>query len=254
MLLTLDLGNTNITIGVFDGERLLVESRVATDTKKTRDQYAVELSDILSLHGVDARGFDGAIFSSVVPSIDAAIADAIKLVTGITPMQVGPGVKTGINIRIDNPAQLGADLLVGAVAAMEQYGTPCIIWDLGTATTVFALNEKREYLGGAIMAGVYTALDALVDRASLLPRIRLEQPPHVIGTNTVHSMQSGVLYATAAMLDGMSDRVEEEIGAPCQVVVTGGLGKVIVPYCKREMICDDHLLLTGLRLIYERNK
>ena len=254
MLLALDLGNTNITIGVFDGERLLVESRVATDTKKTRDQYAVELSDILSLHGVDARRFDGAIMSSVVPSIDAAIADAVALVTGITPMQVGPGVKTGINIRIDNPAQLGADLLVGALAAAEQYGVPCIVWDLGTATTVSAVNEKREFLGGAIMAGVNTALDALVAQASLLPRIRLEQPPHVIGANTVHSMQSGVLYASAAMLDGMSDRVEEEIGAPCQVVVTGGLGKVIVPYCRREMYCDDHLLLTGLRLIYERNK
>lgn len=254
MLLALDLGNTNITIGVFDGKKLLIESRVATDVKKTRDQYAVELSDVLSLHGVDVHGFDGAIFSSVVPSIDAAIADAINLVTGIAPVQVGPGIKTGINIRIDNPAQLGADLLVGALAAAEQYGVPCIIWDLGTATTVFAVNENREFLGGAIMAGVNTALDALVDRASLLPRIRLEAPPHVIGANTVHSMQSGVLYASAAMLDGMSDRVEEEIGAPCQVVVTGGLGKVIVPHCRRKMHCDDHLLLTGLRLIYERNR
>ena len=254
MLLALDLGNTNITVGVFDGDKLLVESRIATDHKKMRDQYAVELSDILKLYRVDASSFDGAILCSVVPNVEARLKEAVKLICGIDTLVVAPGVKTGVAVRLDNPAQLGADLLVGAVATVAQYGAPAIVWDLGTATTISAVGKEGDFLGGVIMAGVNTSLNALVDKASLLPRIKLDAPPHVIGGNTVHSMQSGIIYGTASMIDEMSDRVEEEIGAPCKVVVTGGLARTVVPYCRRELICDDRLVLTGLRLIYEKNR
>lgn len=254
MLLVLDMGNTNITIGAFDGETLLFESRVATDHTKMEDQYAVEFHDIFRLYGIHPQEFEGAIISSVVPSLDAAIRRAVEKVTGVSPLFVGPGTKTGINIRIDNPAQLGADLLVGAVAAVAQYGAPCIIWDLGTATTVSVVDQIGAFRGGAILPGVVTSFDSLITRASLLPRIRMEAPPHAIGTNTIDSMQSGAVYGTAAALDGMCDRLEAELGCAATIVATGGLGREIVRHCRREILYDDHLLLLGLRLIYEKNK
>ena len=254
MLLTLDMGNTNITIGVFDGEKLIFESRVATDRTKMEDQYAVEFMDIFRLYKVDVHEFEGDIISSVVPPLDTAIRRAVKKVTGMTPIIVGPGTKTGINIRIDNPAQLGADLLVGAVAAVSQYGAPCIIWDLGTATTVSVIDRDGHFRGGAIMAGLGTSLDSLISHASLLQRISIEAPPHVIGSNTIESMQSGAVFGTAAMLEGMCDRIEAELGYPATVVATGGLGREIVPYCSRPIQYDDDLLLVGLRLVYEKNK
>lgn len=253
MLLVLDMGNTNITVGVFDGERLLLKSRIATDRAKMEDQYAVELLDILRLYGMDVRRFDGAIISSVVPPLNQVIRRAVKKVTGEVPLLVGPGVKTGLDIRIDNPAQLGADLLVGGVAAVSLFGAPCVIWDLGTATTVSVVDREGCFRGGAIMAGVGVSVESLVSRASQLPRIGLEAPPHVVGANTVESMQSGAVFGTAAMIDGMCDRIEEELGYPATVVATGGLGGQIVSQCRREIIYADDLLLTGLRLIYERN-
>lgn len=254
MLLALDVGNTNITIGVFAGEILRFESRVATDRRKMSDQYAVELLDILRLHGMDARAFEGAVISSVVPPLDHAIQRAVETVTGVTPLLVGPGTKTGINIRLDNPAQLGPDLLVGAVAALAIYGAPCLVWDLGTATTLSVVDREGAFLGGAIMPGVNTAFESLIQQASLLPRIRIEAPPHAVGSNTVHSMQSGAIFGNAAMIDGMSSRVERELGYPVTVIATGGLGREIVPHCKRKIVYDDTLLLTGLRLVYEKNR
>ncbi len=254
MLLALDLGNTNIKIGVFKGETLKMESRIATDRSKMEDQYAVELLDILRLYGMDCRGFRGAIISSVVPPLTKTISRAVEKVTGVDPMIVGPGTKTGMDIRIDNPAQLGADLLVGAVAAVSQYGCPCIIWDLGTATTVSVVDGEGLFRGGAIMAGVGASLESLVSRASQLPRISLEAPEVVIGTNTVESMQSGAVYGTASMIDGMSERIENELGSEAAVVITGGLGREIAPNCRKKVIYDDSLLLMGLHIIYERNK
>ena len=254
MLLALDMGNTNIKIGVFKGERLLLESRIATDRSKMEDQYAVELLDILRLYGLNERAFEGAVISSVVPPLNTVIRHAVEKVTGVMPMIVGPGTKTGINIRIDNPAQLGADLLVGAVAAVAQHGSPCIIWDLGTATTVSVIDREGIFRGGAIMAGIGVSIDSLVTRASQLPRISLEAPGRVIGANTIESMQSGVVYGTASMIDGMCDRIEKELGCPATVVITGGLGREIAPNCRRKIIYDDNLLLTGLHMIYERNK
>lgn len=254
MLLTLDLGNTHLTVGVFRGESLVCEFRIATDRSKTEDQYAAELNGILSLRGIDPADVDGAILSSVVPGLDTVLEKAVKRVTAVAPLVVGPGIKTGMNIRIDNPAQLGADLLVGGVAAVKKYGAPCIIWDLGTATTVSVIDESGAFRGGAIMCGVGSSLDSLVSRASLLPRIRVEEPAHVIGTSTIESMQSGAVYGTAAMLDGMTDRIEQELGTSATVIVTGGLGAEIAACCRREVLYDSTLLLDGLRLIYEKNQ
>lgn len=254
MLLALDMGNTNITIGIFDGDHLLFESRLATNHQKTEDQYAIDFMDIFRLYRIAADQFDGAIISSVVPGLDRPVRHAVQKVTGIRPLQVGPGTKSGINIRIDNPAQLGADLLVGAVAAVARYGAPCIIWDLGTATTVSVIDRDGAFLGGAIMPGVGTSYDSLISKASLLPRISLEAPERAIGANSIACMQSGAVYGTAAMLDGMCDRIEAELGYPTTVIATGGLGRDIVPHCRRQIAYNDTLLLDGLRLVYEKNK
>lgn len=254
MLLVLDVGNTNVTIGVYREQQLLFVSRMATELSKMEDQYAIDLCDILDLYKIDSRAFSGAILSSVVPSLDRALCRAVEKVTGVRPVQVRPGIKTGLNVRIDNPNQLGADLLVGAVAAVEQFGAPCIIWDLGTATTVSVVDKDGAFRGGAIMAGVYTALDSLTARASLLPRIGMETPEHCIGRNTVECMQSGTVFGTAAMMEGMCARIEEELGYPACVVVTGGLGRDICGACRCEMTYAPDLLLEGLRILYEKNK
>ena len=254
MLLTLDMGNTNITIGVFDGERLMLESRVATDLTKMEDQYAIDLMDIFRLYQINARDFEGAILSSVVPPLEHAVRGAVKKVTGMTPLMVGPGMKTGVNIRIDNPAQLGPDLLVGAVAAVAKFGAPCIIWDLGTATTVSVVDKTGAFLGGAIMPGIATSLESLISRASLLPRISLEAPAKAIGSNSIACMQSGAVYGNAAMIEGMCRRIETELGYPAAVIATGGLAREVIPHCDRQIAYVDDLLLEGLRLIYEKNK
>ncbi len=254
MLLTLDLGNTNLTVGVFCDETLVCECRMATDRTRTGDQYAIDLLDLLRLYGIDEHEIDGAIISSVVPGLDKVLSDAVKRVTGVMPLLVGPGIKSGMNIRIDNPAQLGADLLVGAVAAVEKYGAPCIIWDLGTATTVSVVDAEGAFRGGAIMPGVGTSLDSLVTKASLLPRIRVEAPSCVVGTNTIDSMKSGVVFGTAAMVDGMCDRIEQELDTIATVVVTGGLGSEIAAQCHHDTVYDGRLLLDGLRLIYVKNR
>lgn len=254
MLLVVDMGNTNITLGVFEGKELLFQSRVATDRTKLRDQYAVELMNILALHHTDPRAIDGAIISSVVPHLNHTMSGAIEQVIGVAPMTVGPGTKTGINIRIDDPSTLGADLLVGAVAAVAEVGAPCIIWDLGTATTVSYVDKEGAFRGVSIMPGVITGLASLTQRASLLPSISVDAPKKVIGTNTVHSLQSGAVCGTAAMIDGMNARIIEEIGCDAPVVLTGGLGRNIIGECRHNIRYVDELLLIGLRLIYEKNK
>ncbi|MBR2338688.1 MAG: type III pantothenate kinase [Clostridia bacterium] len=253
MLLTLDLGNTNLTAGVFRGEELVCEFRMATDRTRTGDQYAIDLLAMMQLKGISPADVHGAIVGSVVPSLDAALCKAVRTVIGRDPLMVGPGIKSGINIRIDNPAQLGADLLVGGVAAVQKYGAPCIVWDLGTATTVSVIDEKGVFRGGAIMPGVATSLDSLISRASLLPNIRLEAPAKVIGTNSIDSMRSGAVFGTAAMVDGMCDRIEAELGTTAKVIVTGGLGAEIAACCHRDTQYDSRLLLDGLRILYERN-
>ena len=254
MLLVLDMGNTNITLGVFEGERLLLQSRLATDRKKMEDQYAVELMDLFRLYKLEAAAFSGAILSSVVPPLNHALCSAVQKATGLTPLLVGPGTKTGINIRIDNPATLGADLLVGAVAAVERVGYPCIVWDLGTATTVTVVDKEGALRGGAILPGVTTALDSLAEHTSLLPNISVDAPATVIGANTNACLQSGAVFGTAATIDGMNARITEELGYAAPVIITGGLGREIAPCCRSEVAYISELLLEGLRLIYEKNK
>lgn len=254
MLLVLDMGNTNITLGVFEDRRLLLQSRIATDRTKLEDQYAVELMDLLRLYRLEATAFTGAVISSVVPPLNHALCGAVRKVTGVEPLLVGPGTRTGMNIRIDNPAALGADLLVGAVAAVQRVGCPCIVWDLGTATTVSVVDATGAYRGGAIMPGVITGLNSLVESTSLLPSVSVDAPAAAIGTNTIACLQSGAVYGTAAMIDGMNARLTQELGGDAPVIITGGLGKQIAPYCRTPVQYVDELLLEGLRLIYEKNQ
>ncbi len=254
MLLVLDMGNTNITLGVYRGKELLLQSRIATDPTKMEDQYAVELMDLLRLYKIEANSFVGAIIASVVPPLNHALCEAVRKVTGITPLLVGPGTKTGLNIRIDNPASLGADLIVGAVAAVERVGYPCIIWDLGTATTVTVVDKDGAFRGGAIMPGVMTALHSLARNTSLLPHIGIETPQKVIGANTTACLQSGAVYGNAAMMDGMNTRILTELGYDAPIIVTGGIGREIAPHCTSKVAYVDELLLDGLRLLWEKNR
>ena len=254
MLFTVDIGHSHITLGVFDGEELCFTARMATDTKRTRDLYAVDIRGIMELYGADTARISGSIICSVVPEITDAIAKAIKKAVGIDSMILGPGIKTGVNIKIDNPAQLGADLVAGAAGALRLYSTPAIIFDLGTATTISVLDQNGDFLGGSICAGVAITLDALATKTSLLPHVNIEKPKSPIGTNTVASMQSGLVYGTAAMMDGMADRIEAELGKKAVLIATGGLAATILPACRREYIYNDNLLLEGMRFIFEKNQ
>lgn len=254
MLLTIDIGNTNITLGAYEGEKLQMLARMATDNRRTEDQYAVELRDILDINGVQAAAIDGAIISSVVPHVGAVMRQAAAKLCGVAPLVLGPGVKTGLNIKIDNPAQLGADLAAGAVAALAICPPPCIIVDLGTATTISVLDKEGAFLGGAIAAGIGITLDALSSRTAQLPAIHIEAPKKVIGSNTVDCMKSGLVLGAAAMVDGMIDRIDEELGEEASVIATGGLAREVVAVCRRQIRLEENLLLEGLRLIYEKNK
>ncbi len=253
MILAIDIGNTNIVIGCIDQEKIYFVERVSTDREKTALEYATVFKLVLDLYSIEPGSIGGSIISSVVPPVNRAVCDAVQKVIGREPMLVGPGVKTGLNIVIDNPAQLGSDLVVNAVAALREYPAPLIIIDLGTATTMSAVDEKGNYLGGAIIPGVRVALDSLVSRTSQLSRISLDAPKKAIGRNTIECMKSGSILGNAAMLDGMIDRFNEELGADATVVATGGLSQFIIPHCKHKIIYDDGLLLKGLWYIYERN-
>lgn len=254
MLLVIDIGNTNITLGVFEGEELKITARISTDHHKTGDQYAFELLNVLNLHSVNVQDIEGCIVSSVVPALAHAFKKACRLVCKCEPLFVGPGVKTGLNIKIDNPAQLGADLAVGAVAAIEKYKMPCVILDMGTATTISVLDKNANFLGGTICAGIGISLEALSSKTSQLPLIAIETPKSAIGKNTVESMQAGLILGSAAMIDGLIDRIEDELSQKCTVVATGGLARKVIENCRREITYDKDLLLSGLRIIYEKNK
>ena len=254
MVLALDIGNTNITIGVYNGKKLLFVSRMATDCSRMEDQYAIELRDILDIYGISMRDVDGAVISSVVPPLTVFIVRAIRRLTGVKPICVGPKTKTGIKNKIEHPELTGADIIVGCVAASRMFDGPCIILDMGTATTFEVMDRDKNMLGGAIIPGVGISLDALTRRTAQLPRISLEPPKSVIGNNTVEGMRSGILLGTACMIDGMIERMEAELGEKCEVIATGGLSREIVPLCKRSICFCDTLLLEGLRIIYDENK
>ena len=254
MILAIDVGNTHIVLGCIEQGSILNIVRIRTDPHETTTEYAIKLKDIMELYEIDPGKIECAIISSVVPPVTQVLAEAVKKLTGKDCMTVGPGMKTGLNIRIDDPGTLAPDILVGSVATMEYYGAPAIIMDLGTATTIVVVDKDRCYRGGAIVPGVKLSYEALAAGTSLLPDISIVPPAKVIGTNTVDAMRSGAVYATAASLDGMIDRIEEELGTPCAVVATGGLAKSITPYCKHAITCDDDLLLKGLWVLYTKNK
>jgi len=255
MLLAIDVGNTNIVLGCFDeNHEIVFRERLSTDQSATALEYASGIRMALDMHGIDKNLIDDAIISSVVPSVTATLKDAVMKYTGKKVMIIGAGIKTGLNIVIDNPAQLGSDLVVDAVAGLHEYPVPQIIIDMGTATTLSVINSKKQYIGGVIMTGMAVSMNALVDKTSQLPKISFDAPKKVIGSNTIDCMKSGIMYATASSLDGMISRIEEELGEKCTVIATGGLSGTVIPLCKSEIILDDDLLLKGLSLIYQKNK
>lgn len=254
MILTIDIGNTNIVLGGFDDEKLRFISRISTNAKKTDAEYATKLKSILSLYGVDDSEVSGAAISSVVPILTQTIANAIKIVFNVKAVIVGPGIKTGINLLADNPAQVGADLICACVAAAKLYTPPVLIIDMGTATKFMLVDESKSFTGVSIMPGVEISLKALTGGAAQLPQISLVPPKKLLGTNTIDCMRSGIIYGNAAMLDGMIDRIGDEVKSEITIVATGGLSRSIIPYCRHDVILDDDLILKGLLIIYNKNK
>lgn len=253
MVLTIDVGNTNINLGLFDAETLCMSARLATERQKTEDQFAAEFMQLFSMHNISMQSIDGCIISSVVPEITLSISNAIQRLTDKQALVLQPGVKTGLNILIDNPAQLGADLAAGAVGAVVGYPLPAFVIDLGTATKIYAVDANKGFRGCMIAPGIAISLKALTDTSSLLPTISLEPPKKACGTNSVESMQSGVILGTAAMIDGLLDRFTDELGAPQTVLATGGLSSFIAPVCRHTVQYDSNLILKGLKAIYEKN-
>ncbi len=254
MILAIDIGNTNIVIGVIDkNDKIIFTGRLATDKLKTSDEYALLFSGMLEIKNINIKDIEGIVLSSVVPPLILTMKRAIKSLTGKTPLIVGPGLKTGLNIKIDNPAQLGCDLVADAVGAINKYPVPCMVLDMGTATTISVIDGEKNYLGGLIIPGVRISQDTLSSTTSQLPRISLEKPDNVIGKNTVDCMKSGAVYGTASMIDGLADRIEEELGESITIVATGGNSGSIVPVCKRDITYDEGLLLEGLNIIYKKN-
>ena len=254
MLLAIDIGNTNLVIGGIRDDQLLFKARIATDRLRTSDQYGVEIKNMIEAFGHSISEIDDCIISSVVPPVFNSVKTGVIKVIGKQPMVVGPGLKTGLNIHMDVPSQVGSDRIVIAVAALAEYSAPLILMDLGTATTIEVVEPDNVYMGGIIFPGVRVSLDALTSRTAQLPGISLDQPKNVIGKNTVDCMRSGMMYGTAAMLDGLIDRIEEELGHPSTLIATGGLAQFITPLCKHQIILDKNLLLKGLNLIYKKNK
>ena len=253
MILAVDIGNSNIVLGGMEEMQIIFEARIRTDATKTSDEYCVDLKNILDIYGVKAGDLEGAIVASVVPQVLNSIKTAIRKLTGKTALVVGPGLKTGLNIKIENPAQTGADLVVGSVAALREHKAPIIVIDMGTATTVTVIDETGAFIGGSICPGVKISLDALTERTALLPGLQLDQPKRAIGKNTIDCMRSGIMLGNACMLDGLIERFEEEIGSKATVVATGGIAKFIIPMCRTPIIYDKDLLLKGLAILYRDN-
>lgn len=253
MVLAVDIGNSNIVVGCFQQEEILFVERLSTNRHSTALEYAVLFKTVLELNGCANGAFEGGIVSSVVPSVTGMVRQAIEKLTGFQPLVVGPGLKTGLKIRLDNAAQLGSDRVADAVAAIHEYPTPLITIDMGTATTVSVVDREQNFIGGLILPGLRISMDALSGGTSQLPQISLEAPKHAIGRSTVECMRSGLILGTAATIDGIVDRIEAELGYPCTVISTGGLAHIVTPHCRRSILCDDQLLLKGLRLLYYKN-
>ena len=254
MLLAIDIGNTNIVIGCLKDDEIVFKARIATDRTRTSDQYGVEIKNMLEAFGVSREDIDDCIIASVVPPVFNSVQTGVLKVIGKQPMVVGPGLKTGLNIHVDIPSQVGSDLIVAAVAALAEYPAPLVLIDLGTATTIEVIEPENVFIGGLIFPGVMVSLDSLSSHAAQLPGISLDKPKKVIGKNTVDCMRSGIMYGTAAMLDGLIDRIAEELGHESTIIATGGLAQFVIPLCKHEIILEKELLLKGLNIIYKKNK
>ncbi len=254
MILTIDIGNSNIMLGGFVADELRFVSRISTDPARTEDEYAVRILESLSLYGIDKAEITGAVVASVVPPLNAVIRKAITFIFQKEPLFVGPGIKSGIGIQCDMPSSVGADLIAASVAAHYIYGSPSLIIDIGTATKMTVVNHKGAFIGTSIIPGVTMGLNALAEGTAQLPKISLEVPPTVIAKNTADCMRSGVLFGNASMIDGMIDRICEEFGEELTVYATGGMASVIIPLCKHDMTVDEHLVLKGLNILYQKNK
>ena len=254
MILTIDIGNSNIVLGGVRDDTIVFEARLRTEATKTSDQYCVDLKILLDVYKVRPEEIEGSIISSVVPQVLNSFQTAVKKLTGKTSLVVGPGIKTGLDIRLENPGQTGADLVVADVAALREHKPPLIVIDMGTATTVSVLDKTGAHIGGCIIPGVRISMDALTDKTALLPGLQLDQPKRAIGRNTIDAMRSGIMMGTACMLDGMVERMEQELGYKTTVIATGGIAKFIIPLCKTPMIYDKDLLIKGLAALYRDNK
>ena len=254
MILAVDIGNSNIVIGGVQDDNIVFKARIRTDATKTSDEYCVDLKILLEVHRVDTKDIEGSILASVVPQVLNSMKTALRKLTGMESLVVGPGLKTGLNIKIENPEQTGADLVVGSVAALREHNAPLIIIDMGTATTMAVLDSSGALVGGSISPGLKTSLDALTARTALLPGLQLDQPKRVIGRNTDDAMRSGVMLGAACMIDGMVERMEAELGQKATVIATGGIAKFITPMCKTPIVYDKDLLIKGLAALYRDNK
>ncbi len=254
MLLAIDVGNTNIVYGLFQGPRLVHQFRVETSRGRTADEYAVVLRQLLTMRNVAPTDVKAAIIASVVPALTEPMLDLVRRAFGFEALVVGPGIKSGMSILYENPREVGADRIVNAVAAYERFKTGLIVVDFGTATTFDCVTPKGEYMGGVIAPGIQISADALFARAAKLPRVEIQRPPKVVGRNTQHSMQSGIVFGYVGLVDGLVDRLKEEMAFPsCAVVATGGLARLIAPLSKNIEAVDDDLTLNGLRILHERN-
>lgn len=253
MLLVIDLGNTNLTFGVYDGDRLEHTFRAETQLSRTADEYGVLLRQLTALHGIPSDAVKGAIMASVVPQLSEVVAEGAHKAFGIRPMLVGPGMKTGVPVRYDNPHDVGSDRIVNALAAFSEVKGPVIVVDLGTATTFDCISPTGEYLGGSIAPGLEVSLSALMGRAAKLRPVEIAEPPSVVGRSTQHALQSGIVFGYASLIDGMVSKIQAELGYECTVIGTGGLAGLLSKHAKSIQSVDPMLTLKGLRLLYLRN-